>query len=104
MYIFIICSCFQFVKEICISPSQLPIALATFDPFALMFASTERHAIISGWGRINSFGWPSQNLKKLSVSIIDNDVCQAYFNDTIILSSHICTLERKGVGACKVNT
>ncbi|XP_071626252.1 chymotrypsin-2-like isoform X2 [Temnothorax longispinosus] len=83
------------VKEICTSPSQSPIALATCDAFV------GRHAVISGWGRVHSFSWLSRNLKKLLVPIIDNDVCQAYYNNTTILSSQICTFERIGIGACK---
>ncbi|XP_071561884.1 chymotrypsin-2-like isoform X1 [Temnothorax nylanderi] len=82
-------------KEICTSPSQSPIALATCD------APVGRHAVISGWGRVHTFSWLSRNLKKLSVPIIDNDVCQAYYNNTTVLSSQICTFERKGIGACK---
>lgn len=63
-----------------------------------------RHGIISGWGRVHPFSWLSRKLQKLSVPIIDNDVCQAYYKNITILSSQICTFERKGVGACKVNT
>ncbi|XP_011703251.1 PREDICTED: chymotrypsin-2-like isoform X2 [Wasmannia auropunctata] len=82
-------------KEIYTSPSQSPIALAKCD------APVGQYAIISGWGRVHPFSWLSRDLQKLSVPIIDNDVCQSYYKNTTILSSQICTFERKGIGACK---
>ncbi|KAL6266470.1 hypothetical protein P5V15_003319 [Pogonomyrmex californicus] len=82
-------------KKIHLSPSQSPIALAVCD------APPGQYAVISGWGRVHPFSWLSRNLQKLSVSIIDNNACQAYYKNTIILNSQICTFERKGIGACK---
>ncbi|XP_011867919.1 PREDICTED: chymotrypsin-2-like isoform X2 [Vollenhovia emeryi] len=82
-------------KQISTSSSQSPIALATCN------APAGRHAIVSGWGRVHPVSWLSRNLQKLSVPIIDNDVCQTYYKNTTILSSQICTFERKGIGACK---
>ncbi|XP_012538931.2 chymotrypsin-2 [Monomorium pharaonis] len=82
-------------KKICTSLSQSPIALATCD------VPIGQRVTISGWGRVHSFSWPSRNLQKLSVPIIENNVCQTYYKNTTILSSQICTFERKGIGACK---
>ncbi|XP_018407522.1 PREDICTED: chymotrypsin-2-like [Cyphomyrmex costatus] len=82
-------------KEIRISSSQWPIALATYD------VPVGQHAIISGWGRVRPFSWLSRDLQKLSVPIIDNNACQTYYKNTTILSSQICTFEKKGIGACK---
>lgn len=96
LYIFMIYLYFQLAKEIRISPSQSPIALATHD------VPIGQQAIISGWGRVHPFSWLSRDLQKLSVPIIDNNVCQAYYQNITILSSQICTFERKGIGACKV--
>ncbi|KAG5327321.1 CTR2 protein, partial [Pseudoatta argentina] len=84
-------------KEICISSSQSPIALAMHDDVPI-----GQQAIISGWGRVHPFSWLSRDLQKLSVPIIDNNVCQTYYKNTTILNSQICTFERKGIGACKV--
>ncbi|EGI59575.1 Chymotrypsin-2 [Acromyrmex echinatior] len=84
-------------KEICISSSQSPIALAMHDD-----VSIGQQAIISGWGRVHPFSWLSRDLQKLSVPIIDNNVCQTYYKNTTILNSQICTFERKGIGACKI--
>ncbi|KYN09021.1 Chymotrypsin-2, partial [Trachymyrmex cornetzi] len=83
-------------KEICISSSQSPIALAMHDDVPI-----GQQAIISGWGRVHPFSWLSRDLQKLSVPIIDNNVCQAYYKNTTILNSQICTFEKKGIGACK---
>jgi len=88
---------FQLAKEICISSCQSPIALATHDDVPI-----GQQAIISGWGRVHPFSWLSRDLQKLSVPIIDNNVCQTYYKNTTILNSQICTFERKGIGACKV--
>ncbi|XP_029672531.1 chymotrypsin-2-like [Formica exsecta] len=72
-----------------------PISLATYD------TTIGERAVISGWGRTRRYSWLSQNLRKLSVSIIDNEACQEYYKNITILNSQICTLERKGIGACK---
>ncbi|XP_072752169.1 chymotrypsin-2-like [Anoplolepis gracilipes] len=83
-------------KKVHLSFSHVePISLATCN------TTIGERAIVSGWGRTHPFGWLSQNLRKLSVSIIDNEVCQEHYKNTTIFNSQICTLEGKGVGACK---
>ncbi|XP_039307337.1 chymotrypsin-2 isoform X2 [Solenopsis invicta] len=83
-------------KNICMSLFQLPIALHTMYDVPI-----GQRAIISGWGRVHPFSWLSRDLQKLSVPIIENNVCQSYYKNTTILNSQICTFERKGIGACK---
>lgn len=89
--------CFQLAEPVRTSPYQSPIAFATSD------TPVGERAVISGWGRIRTFSFLSRSLQKLSLPIIDNKACQEYYSNTTILSSQICTLERKGVGACKVS-
>ncbi|XP_070170269.1 serine protease ami-like isoform X3 [Polyergus mexicanus] len=72
-----------------------PISLATYN------TTIGERAVISGWGRTRRYSWLSQNLRKLSVPIIDNEACREYYKNITILNSQICTLERKGIGACK---
>lgn len=57
--------------------------------------------ILTGWGRHRSFGPLSDILQKVTLTTITNEDCQTYYNNTI-LPSHLCTLEHKGTGACKV--
>ncbi|XP_011252863.2 chymotrypsin-2-like [Camponotus floridanus] len=82
-------------EKVHLSSHVKPISLATYN------TTFGERAIISGWGRTRLLSWLSQYLQKLSVSIIDNKACQKYYKDITILSSQICTLERKNVGACK---
>ncbi|XP_020288284.1 chymotrypsin-2-like [Pseudomyrmex gracilis] len=82
-------------EQICVSASQLPIALATRK------TPDGERAVISGWGRVRPFSFLSRNLQKLSLPIIDNKMCQEYYKNFTILDSQICTFERKGIGACK---
>lgn len=57
--------------------------------------------ILTGWGRRHSLGPLSNVLQKVTLTTITNEDCQKYYNNTI-LPSQLCTLEHKGVGACKV--
>ncbi|KAL2743597.1 chymotrypsin-2-like isoform X1 [Vespula maculifrons] len=57
-------------------------------------------AILTGWGRRHSLGPLSNVLQKVTLTTITNEDCQKYYNNTI-LPSQLCTLEHKGVGACK---
>lgn len=87
----------QLAEKVHLSSHVKPISLATYN------TTNGERAVISGWGRTRLLSWLSQYLQKLSVSIIDNKACQKYYKDITILSSQICTLERKNIGACKVN-
>ncbi|KAG7201535.1 hypothetical protein KM043_004286 [Ampulex compressa] len=84
----------RLTKNVILSPYQSPISLPTCDTAANV------RAVITGWGRSDPRSILHENLQKLSVHTLENTDCQTYYNNTI-LPSQICTLEKKGLGACK---
>ncbi|XP_015180800.1 PREDICTED: chymotrypsin-2-like isoform X2 [Polistes dominula] len=80
--------------NVTVSSSQEPIDLPNSDTFENV------SAILTGWGRHHSLGPLSDILQKVTLTTITNEKCQSYYNNTI-LPSHLCTLEHKGIGACK---
>lgn len=74
--------------------SQSPVRLPGSD------SSKGEHAILTGWGRSDPHGLLHKILQKLAVTVIDNEDCQARYNNTI-LPSQLCTFKRIGAGACK---
>ncbi|XP_018372570.1 PREDICTED: chymotrypsin-1-like [Trachymyrmex cornetzi] len=70
-----------------------PISLATTD-----IAPSGSYCILSGWGRIRIGGIIPDKLQEIELTVYDQFKCQLI--QRRVRSNHICTLTRKGEGAC----
>jgi len=75
--------------------NQQPIALATTRPAA----GTE--CTLSGWGQTsaNNQDLP-HTLLKMKQAVVSQEKCQKSHSEMPLTGSHLCTLNRYGIGAC----
>ncbi|XP_071561325.1 chymotrypsin-1-like [Temnothorax nylanderi] len=73
---------------------QSPIALTTYKP------SAEQTATLSGWGRTSTGGSLARSLLKMNQAVVSQNQCQQYHRGMPLTGSHLCTLNRFGIGAC----
>ncbi|KAE8322179.1 trypsin-like cysteine/serine peptidase domain-containing protein [Aspergillus sergii] len=73
---------------------QRPIALATSTPAA------GQRVVLSGWGKVSTNGPLANTLLKMEQTVVGLSQCQQYHRGMPLDNSHLCTLNRAGIGAC----
>ncbi|XP_024872403.1 chymotrypsin-1-like, partial [Temnothorax curvispinosus] len=73
---------------------QSPIALTTSKP------TPGQKCTLSGWGRISAEGPYPRNLLKMNQFVVSKSQCQKSHYNMPLTGSHLCTLNRYGIGAC----
>ncbi|XP_029177024.1 transmembrane protease serine 9-like [Nylanderia fulva] len=74
---------------------QQPIALATSQPLS------GTSATLSGWGLTSTNGNLSRYLLKMDQSVVSISNCQQRHRGMPLDNSHLCALNRRGIGACQ---
>ncbi|XP_012054316.1 PREDICTED: chymotrypsin-1-like [Atta cephalotes] len=74
---------------------QRSIPLAKFKPFPGQICT------LSGWGRIRTNGPLPSILQKMVQIVISQSQCQKMHSDVPLTASHLCMLNRSGIGACQ---
>ncbi|KAB8200776.1 trypsin-like serine protease [Aspergillus parasiticus] len=74
---------------------QKPIALATNTPAA------GQRVVLSGWGKVSTNGPLTNTLLKMVQAVVGLSQCQQYHGSMPLDNSHLCTLNRRGIGACQ---
>ncbi|XP_011256502.1 chymotrypsin-1-like [Camponotus floridanus] len=82
-------------KAIQYNSYQRPIPLADSPP------ATGTVCTLSGWGKTSTNGAVSPNLLKMQQAVISQAQCQQRHWGMPLDSSHLCTLNRQGIGACQ---
>ncbi|EGI60766.1 Chymotrypsin-1 [Acromyrmex echinatior] len=73
---------------------QKPISLAKSKPFLGQICT------LSGWGRLHTNGPLPSILQKMVQIVISQSQCQKELADMPLTASHLCMLNRSGIGAC----
>ncbi|XP_048507783.1 chymotrypsin-2-like isoform X2 [Athalia rosae] len=80
-------------KPIVYGDNVKPVVLPTED-----FNKTDYPAVLSGWGTLSYPGKTPNELQHITLSVIDQNEC---LNTSFrVTNSNICTLNKKGEGAC----
>ncbi|XP_018364198.1 PREDICTED: chymotrypsin-1-like [Trachymyrmex cornetzi] len=74
---------------------QKPIPLVKSEPLPGQICS------LSGWGRIRTNGPLPSILQKMVQIVVTRDQCQKQNPDVPLTGSHLCMLNRSGIGACQ---
>ncbi|XP_071561312.1 chymotrypsin-1-like [Temnothorax nylanderi] len=74
---------------------QSAIDLTTSKP------SAGQTATLSGWGRTSTGGSLARSLLKMNQAVVSQNQCQQYHRGMPLTGSHLCTLNRFGIGACQ---
>ncbi|XP_018315858.1 chymotrypsin-1 [Mycetomoellerius zeteki] len=74
---------------------QKPISLAKSKPFSGQMCT------LSGWGRISTNGPLPSILQKMVQIVVSQSQCQKDHPDVPLTATHLCTLNRSGIGACQ---
>ncbi|KAL6428332.1 hypothetical protein ACFW04_008549 [Cataglyphis niger] len=75
--------------------NQAPITVATSQP------SPSAVFTLAGWGMTRANGPTSQILLKMNQSFVSLSQCQQAHRSMPMSYSHLCTLNRRGIGACQ---
>ncbi|XP_011871418.1 PREDICTED: chymotrypsin-1-like [Vollenhovia emeryi] len=74
---------------------QAPIALTSTNP------SAGQQCTLSGWGKISTNGPLANTLLKMNQAVISLSQCAQAHYVMPLTASHLCTLNRFGIGACQ---
>ncbi|KYN01119.1 Chymotrypsin-1, partial [Cyphomyrmex costatus] len=85
---------FQLAKPIEYNQFQKPIPLTKFKPLPGQICT------LSGWGTIRDNGPLPSILQKMNQVVVSSYQCQDRHFDVPISTTHLCTLNRSGIGAC----
>ncbi|XP_011062186.1 PREDICTED: chymotrypsin-1-like [Acromyrmex echinatior] len=85
---------FQLASPIQYNQFQKPISLAKSKPFLGQICT------LSGWGRLHTNGPLPSILQKMVQIVISQSQCQKELADMPLTASHLCMLNRSGIGAC----
>ncbi|XP_011690276.1 PREDICTED: uncharacterized protein LOC105451493 [Wasmannia auropunctata] len=82
------------VEPIKYNQYQQPIALTTTKP------TPGQACTLSGWGLIRTNGPLPRNLQKMTQVVVAQNKCQDSHYEMPLTGSHLCTINRYGIGAC----
>ena len=94
---------YAWVNDIAVITLQAPIEYNRYQsPIALTDSQPAPGTLctLSGWGQISTHGPLARTLLKMSQSVVSLSDCQKRHYDMPLTNSHLCTYNRRGIGAC----
>lgn len=88
---------FQLTAPIQYNQNQSPITLTNSPP------SGGQQCTLSGWGKTSTGGSLARNLLKMNQAVVATNQCQQIHRSMPLDNTHLCTLNRSGIGACQVS-